>query len=317
MLLSQSIRSEYIQSLDQHFASRDVSVVFLITIAAYLILNAADHLSEDPTVAVFRFPGNRYRAFIAHGDSLVYETCEGIAEKNATQGVPRSALQKRYQLSESTSSFRAFDLQTDGLVPVSVGWSRRLARAIRLTSEPRAVFLAAPHRSLGIAIRGITNGLRLTAIVLLLVAVLALAVAALSFATLKAEPGLVQQYQELYARKLTIEHALEHSRVTSRSGAGLRHALSPAAVVTAFCQQRYPDLYLTSIAVSYSAGDSALVVVAGRARSERTVFLFHSTCQQHVQPHALALHSLGPELVHSGGRTDTLTRFTLGFSAHE
>jgi hypothetical protein len=161
------------------------------------------------------------------------------------------------------------------------------------------------------------NSLRLLTGVLTVTLVICSLVALSSVFTDRGNDTTLAEYEQSYNRAVTLAQSNSSMRSQLSSGASrtdTSHWVSP--ILTLFCQQRFPLLYLRNITANVVAADMVVIEADGLSRSERSIFDLKSFIEQSAPDIEVTLATIRPEVVSDGQRVDTLKAFKLVVSSH-
>lgn len=310
----QGIDRAYLDSIKQSISQTGLSVTDISTLAAHFLIGGLCPEPDQSAACLYRLSPNEqwYSIFTTKGDILFDRLPESITDSDPTNIFDQ--LTESYGLPSDTD-VTMYD-NTQDTKPQVTKSMRPVGELFRLGSRKQKTLRPLSHmtdssRTTNI-LKVACNSARLLATIVVAATLLLAFAAGLTsiWSHSLAEP--IDDFQHRYTAKLELSRQLDNLREQEAqlsATQGTPH--QTAAVVSAFCQRSFNQLFLTQLTVQYAEDSQILVEALGAARRESTVFALHEHLAEQLEPHAVTVNSLKPQRS-ARGVPDSL--FTFGLS---
>ncbi|MFZ1683931.1 MAG: hypothetical protein WAU88_07330, partial [Candidatus Zixiibacteriota bacterium] len=161
----------------------------------------------------------------------------------------------------------------------------------------------------------VSNSLRLLIYIFAATGAIAASVFVATRQTESSTTGNTSMYQAIYSDNLEMRRTVDSLKsLLLRPGDSKVVEGEPAAILSMFCQEKVPGIWLNSLTVRRTASDSVSIEAVGMARNSQAVFVLQKAVVDQPGSPPIALVSLHPEVVSMGSQTDTVQSFKLGAS---
>jgi hypothetical protein len=311
---AQGIDRAYLDQVQRSASVADFTVAFTTSLPAYLFANGHLGLETVDEIRLLDW-STEMRDFV-------------VTKKNGTCSygkVPPTSLDT-LDLSRSCASVLFFGGES---APKSVTYclkpkpgQRSVAElfkaGIAVPKECRPLFKDSPVSKTVWAAQVMSNSLRLLICIFSVIAVFATSAFVLTRRSGVNPADDTGKYQAIYSDHLELRRTVDSLKSlvpfpkVRNSPAG-----EPAAILSTFCQQKVPGLWLNGLTVRRTASDSVSIEAVGMARNSQAVFALQKSVVDQPGSFPIALVSLHPEVVSMGGQSDTVQSFKFGASIFE
>lgn len=314
VFISQGIRKTYLAQLETVCERLKIPILDITTLPAYVTLNSPAPQLESCGISFYQFAQGKLQYLIRDDSGNVIPGQVNISEQENSLSNVVSDLREQFLCEEKQVNIELYSIdnklvqkdfksfQLASLLRQSANWSRKNSKYLHKTKSNKIA------RGFQIAI----NSARLLLLVLISICSISIASALITMQLASVKDQNITKYQNLYSNTMRLQTELDSLNQTKERIVSNHPEKTHAAdILSAFCQKRYNDLYLSQISLIKLQTDTVRIEAKGMSKTESRVFTYHKQLNDEMGIYKLSLNSLKPEIQNYRETQDTVFVFNL------